>query len=1473
MVTAAGVAASVLAASTIMTLTATPVAASASTSAKPAARTGASLGVDQAMAQAKRTGKPVEATAAGSPTTTVTANPDGVVELTQSAVPTRTRVAGQWKNLDPTLVRHPDGSITAAVTTTPVRVSAGGAGPFAEMTSGDRHFAMAIAPALPTPILSGPTATYTEVFPGVDLVIRVTGEGSFSHVFVVKNSAAAANPQLASIELTTTTTGVTLTSDEVGNITGRDRANQPVLTAPAPAMWDSTGTAPAARAPVSTVVAPGPGAQTAAVDVAITPGKLNLTPNNKLLADPKTVYPVYIDPTFNWTPVGQSMSGWATISYQHQSSNYWKNTPDPDGHMQVGNTGSQRRNTLINFPVPYGTLKGAEILDAQFKITNTWSWSCTAKTVNIYGPSTTLAQSNATWGYWEGVSKGSAIASKSFAYGYSGCPADGVSFDISGQIRTDVANQKAVRTLWMVAGNEATDIESWKKFLATSPTLTIRYNHTPNTPTGMKTAPTTACAAATPTVVGDTEVTLYAPVSDPNGGTLGVSFKLWKDSDPAQKAIVTSDPNLLTYPSGSTAVRIAPLDILRENSQDAAGKPVVTTFAWAVQVTDFRKPSAWSATCRFTFDATRAAPPTVIPPETSKVGEAATFQVKAPLNGPKPTSYAYQLNEMPPLTSQADANGNATITITPTRFTNTLSVTSVTANGTNFGDTTPWIFNSVRPTMRAVDADLTGDGRPDLVTVGSVNNLKPGIWLAENNGTTGVNPRITNIGTRGNGFSGTNSPAEFDGAQVITGRFTGTGLQDVLAYYPTNGTGSVTAGNGDGTTPTPVLDVSQFNLLTDQLADEYGQLPIQLANAGDSRRGAFEFPDLIGTSGDPSTGYRLTYYPSLGEISASFMTRSTGALTPTGDTAWNNWTLATTQMSTGTAMFLWNKTTGALHLWSDLTFSEETGQLTYTPRILANSGWNTGASLMLRSADFDLNGTPDLATIGAGATTTMWLVNNLQASSATITAQPPQTLITSQHTWQLDDNKDAQVTTAEDVSGGKALSLEDPDQAADKIHARWRSDELFSPALFLNVDDTGTQVVSQGNSALYNAAPLIDTTKSFSISVWAKPTGAGGVIASEDGANASRFLLWNNASDNTWRFGLGNTDSSWSYTQVVTPAGTALGVWTHLVATYNADTRTISLYVNNQLKGSAQFTATPTWPSTGKFVVGRYKYLGAPTAYYAGMLSNLEVWNRTLTPQQAQASAAATGPFTSFGATTWTPPGTGTPQTDVYTADTSGNLWKYHRQDNQLNTAPSLVSTGWNQFTSLGIADMDHDGYQDLVVRDNTSCNLQVFLGTTDDLSPTPTFLGSGWCSYRPFGVADWNRDGYHDVIAADSTGQMWNYPGDLKGGKTARVGLGGGWTTDFSPFGIANVVGDTTPDIYTRLASTSILRLYDVPVTGVTQVGVGWGGYTSFGLTDFNRDGKPDIIARDNSTGNLWMYPGAAGGLLGTRTQIASGW
>ena len=304
------------------------------------------------------------------------------------------------------------------------------------------------------------------------------------------------------------------------------------------------------------------------------------------------------------------MSGWASISYQHQSTNYWNNTPDPIGRMQVGNSGEQRSNTLINFPVPYGTLAGAEIDDATFKITNTRSWTCTDKTVNIYAPAATLLQVERHLELL-GDAEQRPVSPRRRASPTATAAATPHGVVLRhhqpDQDRRQ-RNKRATRTLWMVAANEASDAQSWKEFLETSPTLEIRYNHKPNTPTGMTTSPTTACAGGPH--VGDDTVSLYAPVSDPNGGTLGVSFKLWKTADSTQTALAVLQPE--------------PADVLlrlhrrfsscREPPCAAAAGGTVTNFSWKVQATDFRTPSDWSATCNFTFDPTRPAPPSSAEP-------------------------------------------------------------------------------------------------------------------------------------------------------------------------------------------------------------------------------------------------------------------------------------------------------------------------------------------------------------------------------------------------------------------------------------------------------------------------------------------------------------------------------------------------------------------------------------------------------------------------------------------------------------------------------------------------------------------------------------------------------------------------------------------------------------------------------------------------------------------------------------------
>ncbi|WP_328424058.1 hypothetical protein OG470_13035 [Micromonospora sp. NBC_00389] len=264
-----------------------------------------------------------------------------------------------------------------------------------------------------------------------------------------------------------------------------------------------------------------------------------------------------------------------------------------------------------------------------------------------------------------------------------------------------------------------------------------------------------------------------------------------------------------------------------------------------------------------------------------------------------------------------------------------------------------------------VDKDLNGDGVPDLVTIGGTAGLDVGVWaaLGRVNATTGVGtgrvrvPAV-NIGVYGNGVTGTNSPADFDGAQVITGRFFGTANQDFLAYYPgiNAGHASVMAGAGDGTMLNPYISGNNVSVDANSLVDEYGNAPIQIVNGYAADGVDTGIPDLLGIGGDATNGYRPAYYPNLWAPGAYFPRLALTNATPTGGSDWENWTLASTELTSGAALVLRNASTGDLFLWQGVTMTDNgdgTGVLAYTPYRLA-SGWNTGVAISSLAAA-DLN--------------------------------------------------------------------------------------------------------------------------------------------------------------------------------------------------------------------------------------------------------------------------------------------------------------------------------------------------------------------------------------------------------------------------------------------------------------------------------------------------------------------------------------
>ena len=162
-----------------------------------------------ASAQARSSGRAVVVGALTTPTLQVSALPGGRFEVSDNPLPVRALRGGSWVPVDTSLVRDGDGSYSAAATAyASVTFSGGGSAPLVTTsTASGQSYQLSWPGVLPVPSVSGSTATYPGVLPGVDLQVSADAGGGFSEVLVVHSAAAAANPELAKLTLAARSSG------------------------------------------------------------------------------------------------------------------------------------------------------------------------------------------------------------------------------------------------------------------------------------------------------------------------------------------------------------------------------------------------------------------------------------------------------------------------------------------------------------------------------------------------------------------------------------------------------------------------------------------------------------------------------------------------------------------------------------------------------------------------------------------------------------------------------------------------------------------------------------------------------------------------------------------------------------------------------------------------------------------------------------------------------------------------------------------------------------------------------------------------------------------------------------------------------------------------------------------------------------------------------------------------------------------
>ncbi|MEV4755586.1 LamG-like jellyroll fold domain-containing protein [Micromonospora sp. NPDC049559] len=180
-------------------------------------------------------------------------------------------------------------------------------------------------------------------------------------------------------------------------------------------------------------------------------------------------------------------------------------------------------------------------------------------------------------------------------------------------------------------------------------------------------------------------------------------------------------------------------------------------------------------------------------------------------------------------------------------------------------------------------------------------------------------------------------------------------------------------------------------------------------------------------------------------------------------------------------------------------------------------------------------------------------------------------------------------------------------------------------------------VALDGTGTVATAGPVVDTTRGFTLSAWAKaaPGAPISVLASQDAQRTSGFMLWYDPTGPTWRFGMPVADADgWNVDEVRSSVAARTGVWTHLVASYDAAAGQLRLYVDGAAAGTRSHTAR--WSATGPFVLGRDRINGNPNALWRGGIDDVQLYDYPFTAAEVAALRADQRllPLVPTGATT-----------------------------------------------------------------------------------------------------------------------------------------------------------------------------------------------------------------------------------------------
>ncbi|WP_049567707.1 LamG-like jellyroll fold domain-containing protein [Streptomyces sp. SBT349] len=623
---------------------------------------GEAFSEEEALAEAARTGEPVEVLSLRGESRDVHATPAGSLEAREYLRPVRTRLGGEWREVDTGLAPAGDGMVGPAAATVALAFSGGGDGdPMVRMERGGRSLEVFWPGDLPEPALDGATAVYENVFPDVDLRLGAQADG-YTQLLVVHSAEAAADPRLAELVLGLETEGMTVEATAEGGVAAVDHgAGSPVFEAPAPLMWDSMPESEGAREATAEV-----GGRQGRVGVEVTDEGLVLTPDADILRGEDTHYPVYIDPQMH----SPRATAWTMASRYWHNSPQWMFNGENNAGLGLCEWAYCKPNDLkrLFYRLPVSHFAGTQVISAEFVVRNVYSASCTAREVQLWR--TWSINSGTTWdtqnnpGFW--VER---LDDRTFAHGHDGCAAKDAEFNVTGAVREMAGNNASTLTLGMQATSEG-DPLTWKRF-ADRAHLRVNYNRPPPQirMSQLSMEYGGACKPpSNPAYVASRGRISARDVTDPDGESVRVEFGARWDAGDGQGSIIRWQDMTTAKRSGSLFSIALPSNV-----------PTNKRVEWFARAYDGHSYSPWSSNgsaerCAFIYDPTRPQAPAVSSrqypeadpddpddPWRDGMGKYGDFTFDAP--DADVVSYQYGINQDPTAANSVTTTGGAARTV------------------------------------------------------------------------------------------------------------------------------------------------------------------------------------------------------------------------------------------------------------------------------------------------------------------------------------------------------------------------------------------------------------------------------------------------------------------------------------------------------------------------------------------------------------------------------------------------------------------------------------------------------------------------------------------------------------------------------------------------------------------------------------------------------------------------------------------